>query len=358
MSRQLDILALEAFYGGARRLMLETVIRCSRHRWTLLKLPPRRMERRLTAAANWFSEQLTRHWSGRVDLLFTSEAMNLANLYRMMPALAQLPSVVYFHENQLPAPGVLGGALELVNLNTAMAATEIWFNSLYHLRSFLERASALVEKHPELSSRNPMPRLTAKAHLMRPPVDLGPVLERRTAPPVRRNPQTIFVETRDADVGLLNTALDRLADRGVAFRLVTIGPVEALWERWERRTVSETDEAGHIAGMYEASIFLSVKPSAHADHLATRALTAGCRALVPSSGCYPELIPEAHHASCLYEFTVDDLVFHLLALLRTDAAQVPPDEVRQMFRPYEALAACRAFDERLEELVTANRSVG
>ncbi len=107
----------------------------------------------------------------RVDLLFTSEAMNLANLYRMMPALASLPSVVYFHENQLPPPDTLGGALELVNLNTATAATEIWFNSLYHLRTFLERASALVEKHPELSSRNPMPQLTAKAHLMRPPLD-------------------------------------------------------------------------------------------------------------------------------------------------------------------------------------------
>ena len=38
MSSQLDILALEPFYGGVRKSMLETVMRCSRHRWTLLKL--------------------------------------------------------------------------------------------------------------------------------------------------------------------------------------------------------------------------------------------------------------------------------------------------------------------------------
>src|SRR5687767_550298 len=99
---QLDILALEPFYGGARRAMLETVIRCSRHRWTLLKLPPRRIERRLTAAAHWFSEQLSRHWVGRVDILFTSEAMNVADLVRLVPALSKKPTVVYFHENQLP----------------------------------------------------------------------------------------------------------------------------------------------------------------------------------------------------------------------------------------------------------------
>src|SRR5437764_11991593 len=104
MARQLDILALEPFFGGARRVMLETVVRCSKHRWTVLKLPPRRMERRLTAAAHWFAEQLSRHWVGRVDLLFSSEALNLSDLLRLMPALSKKPSIVYFHSNQLPAP--------------------------------------------------------------------------------------------------------------------------------------------------------------------------------------------------------------------------------------------------------------
>src|ERR1700741_3037601 len=96
---QLDILALEPFYGGARRVMLESIVKCSRHRWTLLKLPPRRIERRLIAAAHWFAEQLSRHWAGRCDLLFTSEAMNLADLYRLVPALTKQPAIVYFHGN-------------------------------------------------------------------------------------------------------------------------------------------------------------------------------------------------------------------------------------------------------------------
>src|SRR5688500_2305489 len=133
MSKQLDILALEPFFGGGRRHMLETLIHYSRHRWTLLKLPPRRIERRLTAAAHWFAEQLSRHWVGRVDLLFTSEAMNLADLYRLMPTLLKKPSVVYFHANQLPHPNATSDSpLEMANLNTAAAATEIWFNSLFH----------------------------------------------------------------------------------------------------------------------------------------------------------------------------------------------------------------------------------
>src|SRR5688572_4452553 len=173
---QLDILALEPFYGGARRAMLETVVRCSRHRWTVLKLPPRPLARRLSVAPNWFAEQLTRRWVGRVDLLFTSEAMKLASLFRLMPHLARKPSVVYFHDNQLPDIHTsVENPLDLVNLNTANAATEIWFNSDWHLRTFLARAGALVDRHPELSNLNPMVELTRKASVMPPPVDMSTV---------------------------------------------------------------------------------------------------------------------------------------------------------------------------------------
>src|SRR4051812_13357525 len=156
--------------------MLETVVRCSRHRWPVLKLPPRRMGRRLSVAANWFAEQLTRHWVGRVDLVFTSEAMNLASLFRLMPQLAHKPSVVYFHENQLPDIRTnTDSPLDLVNLNTANAATEIWFNSDWHRKSFLQRAKALVERHPEISAHRPLPHLKRKASVIPPAIDMSEV---------------------------------------------------------------------------------------------------------------------------------------------------------------------------------------
>ena len=146
---------------------------------------------------------MTRHWVGRVDLLFTSEALNLADLYRLMPTLVRKPSVVYFHSNQLPHPSVKSdNPLNVANLNTAAAAHEIWFNSLYHLRDFFTRASTLVQRHPELSGRNPMPELTAKAQLIAPPVDFTPINEHllKGGPPRRK--RAIFVDTRDAWVDL------------------------------------------------------------------------------------------------------------------------------------------------------------
>jgi hypothetical protein len=298
---QLDILALEPFFGGGRRQMLETCIRCSRHRWTLLKLPPRRIERRLTAAAIWFAEQLSRHWSGRMDLLFTSEAMNLADLYRLMPQFSRKPSVVYFHSNQLPDVRTFEESpLDMVNLNTAQSATEIWFNSMFHLRQFLNRATALVRRHNELlGGRNPLPELTGKAQLMLPPVDFSVVHEMSMGDTIIRNKRKIFVETRDANMKLLNAALATLVRRKEKFELVTVGPVEELDAQFTRTTLPENDEKAHVHAMMSCGVFISTKVDAPADTHAVRALATGCWPIVPDAGVYPELIPQLLQSSCL-----------------------------------------------------------
>jgi hypothetical protein len=353
MPRQLDILALEPFFGGARRHMLETLVRFSRHRWTLLKLPPRRMERRLTAAANWFSELLTRHWVGHVDLLFTSEAMNLSHLLRLTPELARHPSVVYFHDNQLPelSDDHVDRPLDLVNLGTAQAATEVWFNSVYHKRTFMIRAAALVERHPELTSRSPMPELHRKARLMPPPVDLNFVHEFQSAEKIHRNPRTVFVETRDANMSLLNGALELLRRRVVPHTLVTVGPVDDLDPQAVRWTLSENDEVGQVRAMMESGVVLSARPEASSDYQVVRALVAGCRPVLPDGGTYPEILPEVLHRTCLYDVDAELLADRLQEALIPLTTPWRHEGFRQAFRSFDAMTACRLFDERIEQLV-------
>jgi hypothetical protein len=364
--------------------MLETVIRCSRHRWTLLKLPPRRMERRLSVAANWFSEQLSRHWASRSDILFTSEAMNLGSLYQLMPSLARQPSVVYFHDNQLltpqarrPRPGGsaedygmsgLSGAhesnamvlpsrdvdLELVNLNTATAATEIWFNSSYHLRSFMAGAAKLVDRHPELSSHDPMPAVMSKARLMPPPIDLNLVPHvKSTMKLPTRDPRAIFVDTRDGQLRVLNAALAELASRGEKFRLITVGPVEDLSDHWPRRTIGEAEDIAHVLGILECNVVLSVRPGAACDLQVIRGLQAGCRPVLPDRGVYPDLIPPPLRSECLYPFNVDALADALQEAINPTIAWAAPD-FRPALRQFEAIAATKVFDERLSHLALAN----
>jgi hypothetical protein len=356
MSTQLDILALEPFFGGARRAMLETIMRHSRHRWTLLKLPPRRIERRLAVAAHWFAEQLSRHWKGRLDVLFTSEAMNLQDLFRLVPEMRKKPSVVYFHDNQLPDVGQSAELPHhLANLTTANVAGEIWFNSLYHLRTFLRRASSLVEQHPELSGRSPMEELTKKAQLMPPPVDLTLSRDVVGYEIIPRDPRMLFVDTRDADVRTLNEALLKLHRRGEKYRLVTVGPVEGLDNELPRNTISESDEPAQIRALHQSAILLSARPTAASDHHAVRGLHIGCWPLFPNSGVYPELLPDSLHGLCLYDGShADRLVSQLRNVWGMDRPADFKDQLKDILSQFDAIRACQAMDERLEQMAIAH----
>lgn len=352
---QLDILALEPFFGGSRKAMLETIMRYSRHRWTILRLPPRRVERRLAAAAHWFAEQLSRHWAGRIDVLFTSEAMNLADLLRLVPSLSAKPAVVYFHDNQLPPLGQRAESpLHLVNLSTAQAATELWFNSEYHLRTFMRKAAALVERHPELAGLNPLRDLEPKLRLMPPPVDLP--LDRDIAIQIKpqRDPNLLFVDTRDADVPLLNRALGILSATNAPYKLVTVGPLGGLADGLPRYTVSERDEDGQIMALHQASVMISARPQAASDHYAVRALHLGCWPVFPDSGVYPELLPPSVHELCLYSAgSPESLVERLRSAWHPSTPPMYREELQQILSSFDALRACSAMDERLEVLAAA-----
>lgn len=336
--------------------MLESLIRCSRHRWTLLKLPPRRMERRLTGAAHWFSEQISRNGVGHVDLIFASEALNLADLFRMVPVLVNKPSIVYFHKNQLPNPSAtVDGPLDFINLNSATAASEIWFNSMFHLRSFLARATALVRRHPELAARTPMPSVTAKSHLMPPPVNLSALHELVSkGTPIRREKRTILVDTQNADMALLNAGLNTLSRRGENYQLLVVGSARELDPNLPHVPILDTDEQARAQASLRAGIVLSAERQATCDHHAICALTAGCWPVLPADGVYPELIPQELHGSCLYDGSADMLASRLQDAFHLQHPDGYGQSIREKLQPFDPIIACRAMDQRMEELAVGH----
>lgn len=353
MAAQLDILALEPFYGGIRRSMMESIVRYSRHRWTVLKLPPRRIERRLTAASYWFAEQLSRHGVGKVDLLFTSEAINLADLYRLMPELMKRPSVVYFHSDQLPSPDARSmSPTDLVNLNTAAAATEIWFNSLFHLRSFLARAAALVQRYPELATHNPMPELTNKAQILHPPLDQG-ALAQAANEKIERVRRSVVTESLEADQKLLAAVFSVLRRRGESFHLYVIGGGGEFSEDVHPTAIPATDDLAIARAMLASSVYLATRPEAPADQWAVRALHAGCWPLFPQSGVYRELIPDVLHSSCLYDGPPDIVASRMQDAFHLEQIGGYEDALGKLLRRFDPLIACTAMDERLADLAAA-----
>src|SRR6185295_1701427 len=99
----------------------------------------------------------------------------------------------------------------------------------------------------------------------------------------------------------------------------------------------------------------SVRPGATFDLQVIRGLQTGCRPVLPDRGIYPDLIPANLKGDCLYHFSVEALASALREAINPGYEWSPPD-LRQSFKPYEAIAATRNFDERLSQLAVGNTS--
>ncbi|MCA9437392.1 MAG: DUF3524 domain-containing protein, partial [Candidatus Omnitrophica bacterium] len=125
----MKILALEPYHGGSHRAFLEGWSERSEHDWTILGLPPYKWKWRMRHSAIHFAGETERSFLGenRPDLLFCSDMLNLAELVGLLPRpLAEVPKVVYFHENQLTYPVVAESERDYhfgyTNMTTALAA--------------------------------------------------------------------------------------------------------------------------------------------------------------------------------------------------------------------------------------------
>ncbi|MHC4146575.1 MAG: tRNA-queuosine alpha-mannosyltransferase domain-containing protein [Planctomycetota bacterium] len=150
------ILALEPYYGGSHKAFIDGLSKASRHDWTLLTLPAHKWKWRMRHSAITFAAQtaeLEKLNSG-CDLLFCSDMLNLAEFVALAPVeIARLPKVIYFHENQLTYPVRVEDERDyqfaMTNLTSALAADTVWFNSQFHIDSFLDALAKFLKSMPD-----------------------------------------------------------------------------------------------------------------------------------------------------------------------------------------------------------------
>ena len=109
------------------------------------------------------------------DLLIATSMVDLATLRGLVPKLAQVPTVLYFHENQFEYPQYRQEhnliEAELTSIYSAQAADRIVFNSRYNQDSFLAGCSALLKKLPDYVPPEVVPKLLEKSSVLPVPFD-------------------------------------------------------------------------------------------------------------------------------------------------------------------------------------------
>jgi len=371
------ILALEPYYGGSHKALLDGIQDQSRHEWTVLGLPAHKWKWRMRHGAVTLAQRVNRSAADGQswDALFCCDMLNLAEFRGLVhESIRRLPSVVYFHENQLTYPVRQEDQRDLhfalTNWTTALAADEVWFNSAFHRDSFLEALTELLTRMPDHRHVESVAEIRAKSSIQPPPIGRRAPRGLRADGPLRilwvarwehdKNPQTLF------------DAVEILVARSVDFRISVIGEqfreIPAVFESAKERFAHQIDRWGYQqsrseyeAALGEADVVVSTAIHEFFGISVVEAIAAGAYPLLPERLAYPEILAPlgSNAAKFFYDGHAETLAERLEALARridiehgsqANLWQGDPMETIGAVDRFDRLHRVREIDERFEAL--------
>jgi glycosyltransferase involved in cell wall biosynthesis len=367
------ILALEPYYGGSHKAFLDGWSAHSRHTWTVLGLPAFKWKWRMRHSACTFAGQVRERLAAgeRWDVLLCSDMLDLAAFYGLAPAeLRHIPSVAYFHENQLTYPVQFESERDYhfgyTNMTTALAATRVWFNSAFNRDSFLEALPGFLKRMPDYQPLEVVDQIRAKSEVWPQGVNKMPPRGERPPEPLRilwaarwehdKNPQLLF------------DALKELKARRVGFRVSVVGeqfrdtPDVFAWaEGYFRDQIDrwgyQQTRADYEAALREADVIVSTADHEFFGVSVVEAIAAGALPLLPRRLAYPEIlsgIAEADEELFFYDGSARELSARLAMLAeylrKGDLWRGDPQRAARAVQRFTWSKLAPRLDEALENL--------
>ena len=311
MSR-LRILALEPYYGGSHRAVLDGLTEYVDADWTLLTLPARKWKWRMRGAAMTMAADLRAladDGARPFDLIFASTFLNLAEFRGLAgAAVSGLPAIVYFHENQLVYPNRHTAEWDfqfpLSNITSALSADACVFNTRWNLESLCTAIPGFLSQFPDHQPKGVAEAIRAKSSVVAPPFD--PTAFDACASPRGRVPRIVWPHRweHDKNPDAFFSAVAVLADEGLDFEVAVAGQafrdvpdtILAAEERLGSRLVQLGEPASrqtYAELLSGCDIAVSTAVNEFFGIAMVEAAYAGSYPLVPDRLAYPEIYPSA-----------------------------------------------------------------
>lgn len=364
-------LFLEPFFGGSHKDFAQGLVSHSRHKIDLVTLPARFWKWRMRGAALYFVKKIPspEHYHGLIttDLMSLSD---LTSLWRRSP----LPSLVYFHENQLTYPLAPGEHMDVqfgfTDITTALAADQVLFNSHTHCNAFFRELPDFLNLMPEYRPKWVIDEIRKKADVLYPgcrfpaqektiptmaTADLPPLIIWNHRWEFDKNPKDFF------------DALDAVLERGLNFRLALLGenfqmvPKEfiAAKERYQDRVVWYGYEASgekYREWLVQGTIVISTAKQENFGISVIEAIRYGCIPLLPDRLSYPEILPKAFHDDFLYQDQKDLVEKLCFFILNYPKFRITCQNLSEAMSRFAWKNLIDRYDEILERLALTGKS--
>jgi len=380
----MKVLALEPWFGGSHKAFLNGLMEHSRHEIIPITMTARFWKWRMHGGAVTMARKAEElHRQGIVpDVIFASDMVNLqAFLALTRRFTADVPVVLYMHENQLTYPLPEGKQRDYtyayINYLSCLAADHVVFNSQFHHDEFMEALPGLLKQFPDYTHLGTAAEIRERCSVLHVGMKLrdhdryssgyeqhawGPGMK---PPIVLWNQRWEYDKNPEAFFRLMN----RLDDVGYSFRLLLAGehfeeqPIEfeKAFERYAERILhygyaADFEEYSRL--LNRADIVISTSLHEFFGIAMLEAIYCGCHPLLPDRLSYPELIPESLHRPLLHApilYKDEDELFSIMAnILSGDERPLPVSTLKGISAHLEWSKHVSHYDDLLEKVTERN----
>lgn len=372
----MHILLLEPFYTGSHKNWADEYKRFSTHRVDILSLPGYHWKWRMHGGAVTLAQLANQQYAQqKPDLILATDMLDLSVFLSLTRSWsAGIPTVLYFHENQLTYPWSPNDRdvqlkrdnhYAFINYTSALAANHICFNSQYHLDSFFGVLPSFLKAFPDYNNNETIASLQQRSSVLHLGMNLQELESLKPATiekPLRavvlwnhrweydKNPEAFF------------KALFEIADRGIAFNLVVLGesyenrpPIfdtakEKLADKILHWGYAES-KADYVKWLYTADILPVTSRQDFFGASVIEAMYCNCVPFLPKRLAYPEHIPAAWHNTFFYE--EEDFVNKLQRRI-WDVKYLRVMDTRQYVQKYDWSTLAPLYDSTFMKFATSN----
>ena len=362
----MKILIIEPYFTGSHKQWAEGYKKHSSHNIKILSLKGQFWKWRMHGGAITLAKMFNAmDWLP--DLIFATDMLDLNTFLSLTRNKSNgIPTAIYFHENQLSYPwspsdrdikNKRDSHYGFINYSSALAADKVFFNSEFHMKSFLDALFPFLKQFPDYQELETIDIIKEKSEVLFLGMDLTRfrkhILIKDSRPNILWNHRWEY----DKNPQYFFRVLKRVKNESNDFGLVILGEnfskSPKVFEESKKEFVNQIVHWGYVDSFEEYAKWLwkshIIPVTSNQEFFGVSVMEAmycDVWPIVPNRLTYPELIPERFHNNNIYN-TEEELLKKILwsinncnGLAQYNIASIP--------ERFDWRSMSKEYDEKLE----------
>ena len=364
----MKILLIEPYYTGSHQQWADGYQKNSNHEIKIISMKGQFWKWRMHGGAVTLSNQFIQlDW--KPDYILASDMLDLSTFLSLTREItSNIPSAVYFHENQLSYPWSprdrdiqknRDSHYGFINYASALVADKVFFNSMFHLNSYIEALQKFLNNFPDHREISTINKIKNKSEVLHLGLDLNqydkyctknkglPIILWNHRWEYDKNPDTFF------------KIIEKLKNSRYDFKLVVLGEnfsqspdIFNTAKKIFKKNILQWGYAENIEDyarwLWKSDIIPVTSNQEFFGASVMEAIYCETWPILPNRLTYPELIPSELHHNHIYKNEED--LFNKVKWSIDNIDKIRKSKIAKIAKKYDWNEMAKIYDQTIRAL--------